>query len=371
MPEDLLAVEETLRHDDAVLGATTAEYEKFFAACVHAKHAIALSSSVAAMHAAVAAIGLKQGEEVITTPIGPGAAANCVRYCGGDVQFADIDPETMAIDPESVAASVSPNTRAIIAVDYAGCPADIAPLRTLADTHKAIFIEDATHGLGAEYMGRRVGALAQMTVFGTQAGQIVSTGEGGVITTDNDQLALWLRTFRNEGLRTDPAMRSQRGDWFHSMDFLGYGYRPVDVQSALGLSQLRRLDQILARRRRIAGHYATALAELPELDLPLSREDREPAWEFFWVRLITGQLEAGRGQIFRALRAEGIQVNVLYIPIYWHPYYERLGYRKGLCPAAEMQYERVIALPLWHGMSDADVNDVVEAFHKVITTYRR
>lgn len=349
----------------------TAEYEKHFAACVHAKHAIAMSSAAAAMHAAVAAIGLKPGEEVVTTPIGPVACANCVRYCGGDVLFSDIDPDTMCIDPEAVAGSISPNTRALIAVDYGGHPAELAPLRTMADAHHTILIEDATHGLGAEYMGRRVGALAQMTVFGTQTGQIVSTGEGGVVATDNDQLALWLRTFRNEGSRTDSAMRSQRGDWFHTVDFLGYNYRPAELQCALGLSQLRRLDAALARRRQIAGHYASALADLLELDLPLSREDRNPAWEFFWVRVITSRLQASRGQLFKALRAEGIQVNVLYIPIYWHPYYERLGYRKGLCPVAEMQYERVIALPLWHGMTDADVNDVVAAFHKVIIAYRR
>lgn len=369
--DDLRAVTEVLRGDWLTTGPTVVEYERAFAAYVGAKFAVAISSGTAALHAAATAIGLRQGDEVIVPPLTFAATANCVRYAGGDVLFADVEPSTLNIDKKSVENSLSPMTRAVIVVDYGGQPADLAELRTMAEGRNFILIEDAAHSLGAEFMGRRVGTMADMTVFSTHAIKAVTTGEGGMITTDNPKLAAWLRTFRNHGIRTDAQMRGQRGDWFYSMDFLGYNYRITDIQCALGLSQLKKIDGWLDRRRQIASTYSEAFVDLPQLELPLVKMDRQSAWHLYPVRIVPGHLQAGRGQVFRALRAEGIQVNVHYIPVYWHPYYERLGYRKGVCPVAEEQYERLITLPLFHGMSDQDVKDVVEAVRKVIEAYSR
>jgi dTDP-4-amino-4,6-dideoxygalactose transaminase len=338
---------------------------------VGAKFAVAVSSGTAALHAATAAIGLRPGDEVIVPPLTFPASANCVRYAGGDVLFADVEPATLNIDKESVANSLSPMTRAVIAVDYGGQPVDLAELRTMAEGRNFILIEDAAHSFGAEFMGRRVGTMADMTVFSTHASEAITTGEGGMISTDNPKIAAWLRVFRGHGLRTDAQMRAQRGEWFHSMDFLGYNYRLTDIQCALGISQLRKADIGLERRRQIAATYSEAFIDLFQLELPVVRMDRQSAWHLYPIRIVANRLQAGRNQVFRALRAEGIQVNVHYIPVYWHPYYERLGYRKGLCPAAEEQYERLISLPIWHGMTDKDVTDVIDAVRKVVEAYMR
>jgi perosamine synthetase len=232
-------------------------------------------------------------------------------------------------------------------------------------------IEDASHALGAAYRGRRVGALAPLTAFSTHPVKLITTGEGGMVVTDDAALAEKVRCFRNHGVAADAHVRSQRGDWFYEMADLGYNYRIPDVLCALGRSQLEKLDAWLARRRAIAERFDAAFAPMDEIDPIRQESDRQSAWHLYAVRLDLERLRPDRTQAFRALRAEGIGVNVHYIPVYWHPYYERLGYDRGLCPVAEAQYERLITLPLWGGMTDRDTDDVIAAVQKVVAAYRR
>jgi perosamine synthetase len=284
-----------------------------------------------------------------------------------------VQPDTLNLDPAAVEAAITRHTKAIVAVDYSGQPADLDELRAIAEHHGLALIEDAAHAPGATYRGRPVGAISHLTTFSTHPVKHVTTGEGGLITTDDSSLAERMRWFRNHGITTDHRQRAEKGGWTYEMVALGYNYRLPDLNCALGLSQLAKLDGWLARRRAIAAQYNQAFSALrvPEVR-PLSiRPDREPAWHIYPVLLDLDRLCADRAGVFAALRAENIGVNVHYIPVYWHPYYARQGYRRGLCPIAEGAYERLITLPLFPAMADADVADVIEAVCKVANAYRR
>lgn len=368
---DIQAVVETLRSDWLTTGPRIAEFESAFANCVGARHAVCVSSGTAALHAAAFAADLQADDEVIVSPMTFAATANCVRYQGATVRFVDVHAGTLNVDPLLVKESVTSRTKAIIAVDYAGQPCDLKELRAVADADGLILIEDACHALGANYQGRRVGSIADMTVFSLHPVKVMTTGEGGVITTDNADLASRLRLFRNHGITTDHAQREATGSWFYEMVELGYNYRLTDFQAALGASQLSKLANWVDRRRTIARAYNNAFENLPPIELPASLPDRESAWHLYVVKLNLEQLTADRGQVFRALRAEGIGVNVHYVPVPWHPYYERLGYRRGEWPVAERAYDRIISLPIFPAMSDRDIEDVVTAVHKTISSYSR
>ena len=232
-------------------------------------------------------------------------------------------------------------------------------------------IEDAAHALGATYRQQPIGALSDLTTFSLHPVKHITTGEGGLITTNDDQLAARLRLFRNHGITSDHRQREQAGSWFYEMIDLGYNYRLTDIQCALGLSQLKKLPGWVARRREIAARYSATLSAWPEIEPPGVLADREPAWHLYVIRLNLDRLRVDRARVFAALRAENIGVNVHYIPVPWHPYYQQLGYAKGQWPIAEAAYERMISLPMWAGMSDRDVADVLVALHKVIEAYRR
>ncbi|MGH6892552.1 MAG: DegT/DnrJ/EryC1/StrS family aminotransferase, partial [Dongiaceae bacterium] len=244
-------------------------------------------------------------------------------------------------------------------------------LSAIASRHSITVIEDACHALGATYRGRRVGALAGLTTFSLHPVKHITTGEGGMVTTDDADLAERLRAFRSHGIRSDYRQREVTGSWFYEMTELGYNYRLTDFQSALGLSQLKRLPEWVARRREIAGRYSAAFADMPEVETPAVLSDCESAWHLYVIRLHLHQLRVGRAEIFKALRAENIGVNVHYIPVPWHPYYQGLGYKKGEWPVAENEYERMISLPIFPGMTDRDVEDVIAAVEKVIAHFRR
>jgi len=299
------------------------------------------------------------------------ATANCVRYQGGTVVFADVRRDTLNIDPAHVAALVTPRTRAIITVDYAGQPSDLDELSALAERHGLVLIEDASHALGATYRSRRVGSLARMTTFSLHPVKHVTTGEGGMVTTDDPELAARLRRFRSHGILSDFRQREQAGSWVYDMAVLGFNYRLTDLQAALGLSQLPKLDDWLARRRAIAARYTTAFAALEAVEPPTVLPDRECAWHIYVIRLRADRLRVDRARVFQALRAENIGVNVHYVPVPWHSYYAALGYRKGTWPVAEDAYERMITLPIFPGMTDADVADVIAAVTKVVEHYAR
>jgi dTDP-4-amino-4,6-dideoxygalactose transaminase len=285
--------------------------------------------------------------------------------------FADVCEETLNIDPTEIEKKITARTRAILPVDYAGHPADLSPIKELATQHKLTVIEDASHALGARYKQRRVGSISHMTVFSFHPVKHITTGEGGMVTTNDPEFDRRLKTFRNHGITSDSRTRQQQVRWQYEMVALGCNYRLSDIGAALGLSQLQRIEANLERRRQIAAKYHSAFADLPELIRPAKRGDVEHAWHLYPVRLRLDALRVGRNDIFRALRAENIGVNVHYIPVYQHPYYRaRFPYTPS-CPVTEAAYESLLTLPLFPAMSDSDVGDVISAVRKVVNHYRR
>ena len=368
---DIEAVVAVLRSDWLTTGPNVAAFEGKIAAAAGTEHAVAVSSGTAALHAAMAAINIQSGDEVIVAALTFAASANCVLYQGGTPVFADVDPATLTLDPASAAAQITPQTRAIIAVDYAGHPADYAALRKIAREHNLILIDDACHAIGAQLDGEPVGSLADLNTFSFHPVKHVTTGEGGAITTDNAEWAASMRHFRNHGITTDHHQREKSGSWFYEMTGLGYNYRITDFQCALGSSQIDQLADFITRRGRLAAMYDAALSERYDINVPNVRPNASHAYHLYPVLLNLETLRVDRRQVFEALRAEGIGVNVHYIPVYWHPYYEARGYTKGLCPVTEDAYMRLLSLPMFPEMTPADLEDVLAALDKVLSAYRR
>ena len=368
--DDIQAVVDVLRSDWLTTGTRVGEFEDGFAAWVGAKYAVSFSSGTAGLHAAAFAAGLEQGDEAITTPMTFCATANCVLYQGARPIFADVSRDTLNLDPEQAAAKINSKTRVILPVDYAGHPSDVDAILQIAERHGLTVIEDACHALGAEYRGRRIGSIAHMTVFSFHPVKHLTTGEGGMVTTDRSDFAENLRRFRNHGISSDARQRQTTGQWYYEMVSLGFNYRLTDIACSLGLNQLEKLEANLARRRKIAARYTAAFRSVPGVIPPSVRSNVNHAWHLYPIRLDLSKVSADRGQIFRALRAENIGVNVHYIPVHLHSYYrERFGYKGGQYPVAEDAYERLISLPMFHGMSDQDVDDVIAAVHKVFSAY--
>jgi perosamine synthetase len=367
--DDIEAVTAALRSDWLTTGPRVPAFERELAAFTGARHAIAFSSGTAALHGATTAAGLGPGDEAITTPLTFVATANAVLYVGAEPRFADIDDGTLLIDADAVANAVTPRTKVLLPVDYAGQPADYEALRAVADRAPGgplTIIADASHSLGATWRGSSVGTLADMTVLSLHPAKILTTGEGGAVLTDRDDYAERLRRFRNHGIATELAARR---DWTYEMVELGYNYRLTDIGAALGSSQLARIETFLARRRELAAHYLRRLAGHELLDPPVVVPGADPAWHFAFVQLRLDRLRVDRGDVFRALRAEGIGVNVHYIPVHQHRYYRERFPGLSL-PRAEAAYARLLTVPLFASMTTADVDDVVAALDKVTTTYR-
>jgi perosamine synthetase len=375
--DDINAVVEVLRSDWLTTGPKVAEFEKAVGQFVGAKYAVAVSSGTAALHCAMYALGIGSGDEVIVPCMTFVATANCVVYQGGTPVFADVDPDTLLVDPEQVEAKITPNTRAIIGVDYAGQPCDWDALREIAKRHNLYLVADGCHALGAEYKGRGVGSLADMTVFSFHPVKHITTGEGGMIVTDNPNLAERMRIFRNHGITRDPKcfssltsdLRPQTSDfsWFYEMKDLGYNYRITDIQCALGISQLKKLPDFLARRREIASVYDRAFKDLPGLKPLRTRNDVVHAYHLYVVRVNNEKAGGGRKVVFKKLRKGGIGVNVHYIPVHLHPYYQRkFGTGPGLCPVAEKAYAEIISLPMFPGMTDEDVKNITRCVEKAM-----
>jgi perosamine synthetase len=370
--EDIQAVGDVLRSDWLTTGPKVAEFEDALAEWVGSKYAIAFSSGTAALHGAAFAAGLNPGDEAITSPLTFAATANCVLYQGALPVFADVSSDTLNLDPDRLAERITPNTRAVLPVAYAGHPADLDPILALAERHGLTVIEDACHALGAEYHGRRTGSVAHMSVFSFHPVKHLATGEGGMVTTDRADLAESLRRFRNHGISSDARQRNESGQWHYEMVLLGFNYRLTDIACALGLSQLKKLEAKLARRRQIAALYSAAFRNLLGVLVPSVRPNVSPAWHLYPIRVNPTQLNKNRAHVFRALRAENIGVNVHYIPVHQHPYYrERFGYQGGEYPVAEAAYEQLISLPMFHGMTNQDVQDVIAALTKVMNDYGR
>jgi perosamine synthetase len=370
--EDVDAVVATLTSGWLTTGPKVREFEDAFARAVRATFAVTFSSGTAALHGAVFAAGLGPGDRAVTSPLTFCASANVVLYRGAEPVFADVSPDTLNLDPARTRSLLDERTKAIIAVDFAGHPAELAALLAEARERGIVLIEDAAHALGAEYEHRRVGGISPLTAFSFHPVKHVTTGEGGMVTTDDPELAARLRTFRNHGISSDARERQQKGEWFYEMVALGFNYRLPDIGCALGLSQLSRLEKNIARREAVAQRYAEAFADLPEVQPPAVRANMRSAWHLYPIRLHLERLSAGRAQVLKALRAEGIGAAVHYIPVHYHPYYrERFGEQKGRCPVAESAYERLISLPMFAAMTTRDVEEVVAAVRKVIVHYRR
>lgn len=363
--EDIQAVVETLKSPFITQGPKIEEFEQAIADYVGAKYGVAFSNGTAALHGACYAAGIGEGDEVITTPITFAASSNCVLYCGGKPVFADIHPETYNIDPKKVQEAITEKTKAIIPVDFTGQPAEMDAIRKMAKEHDLVVIEDGAHSLGAKYKGEKVGKLADMTMFSFHPVKHITTGEGGIIVTDSEDYAKKLRVFRSHGMQKTEYAQSV-GPWYYEMVDLGYNYRITDLQAALGLSQWRKLDAFIARRKGIAEIYNETFSALEGIKVPSQVEGADSVWHLYILSLELEKLSAGRKEIFQALRAENIGVHVHYIPVYWHPYYRKLGYKKGICPIAEKWYERALTIPLFPKMDDRDVQSVIDGVSKVI-----
>lgn len=359
--EDIKTVIETLKSPYLTTGPKVSEFEKVVADYVGATYAVAFSNGTAALHAACYAAGITQGDEVITTPITFAASANCVRYMGGEVIFADINEETYNLDPKEVEKKITSKTKAIIPVDFTGQPVDIDAFMEIGKKHNIVIIEDGAHSLGASYKKRKVGATADMTMFSFHPVKPITTGEGGMIVTNNRAYYEKLRLFRGHGI-TQTAYAKEQGDWYYEMTDLGYNYRMTDIQAALGISQMNRLDEFIEKRQQLAHLYTERINQLPTLKAPKQLADTKSGWHLYSVQLDKAALGKTRKKIFEDLREANIGVHVHYIPVYWHPYYQELGYKKGICPKAEQWYERALTLPLHPQMNEADVDFVLSYF---------
>jgi UDP-4-amino-4,6-dideoxy-N-acetyl-beta-L-altrosamine transaminase len=369
--EDIQAVVSVLRSDFLTMGPTIPAFERTVAEYVGAKYAVAVNSGTAALHAAAHAAKIGPGDDVIISLLTFAASSNCVLYQGGTPVFADVLPDTLNIDPEDVERRITPRTKAIVAVDFTGLPCDYEALRAIARKQNLVIIEDAAHALGATYKDQKVGTINELTTFSFHPVKHITTGEGGMIVTDDREMAVRMRNFRSQGVDLDFRARTDRVSWFYEVVDLGFNYRMPDLGAALGMRQMQKLDAWLTRRRAIAKRYMDAFANMPEIIPPAVKSENDSAWHLYLLRLNLNLLSVGRREVFKALHAEGLGVNVHYIPVPWHPYYQQMGFRKGDWPVGERAYEQIISIPIFPAMAEDDVEDVISAVRKVVVTYRK
>lgn len=369
---DIQAVVEVLRSDYLTCGPKIGELEEKLCALTGAKYAVACANGTAALHMAAMAAGVGEGDEVITTPITFAASANCALYCGARPVFADINPETYNIDPACVEAAITPRTKAVVAVDYTGQSIDFDPLREICRRHHLTLIEDGAHVIGTKYKGQANGSLSDMTTFSFHPVKTVTGGEGGAVLTNDEGLYKKLVLYRAHGITRDESMMEHEtdGPWYYEQIALGFNYRLTDMQAALIISQLDKLKRFSERRKQIVKRYNEVFGEMPELFVQREIPESDTTRHLYILRIVSERLSIGRKQFFDALSAEKVCCNVHYIPIYYFPYYEKLGYKRGLCPNAEKLYEEIISLPLYYAMSDADVESVICAVKKIVDYYR-
>lgn len=355
--DDIQAVVDVLQSDFLTTGPKIAEFEQTVADYVGAKYAVAISNGTSALHAACFAAGIGPGDEVITTPLTFAASANCVLYCGGTPVFADVDPKTYNIDPEDIRRKITDRTKAIIAVHLAGQPCDMDAIHSIAREHGLIVIEDGAHALGSVYKGKKVGSMSDMTTFSFHPVKPITTGEGGMIVTDNEDFYKKMVLFRSHGITRDDSMMTRNdGPWFYQQFDLGYNYRITDIQCALGCSQMKKLDRFLARRKEIVARYNEAFADCDNIITPYQLSDTESGWHLYIVQV----KNCDRRQVFENMREKGIGVNVHYIPVYMHPYYQEHGYKNVHCANAEEIYSHIISLPLYPGLTSEQQDYVID-----------
>lgn len=356
--DDIDAVAEALRSDFLTTGPRVEAFERAAAEISGAREAVAVNSGTAALHVAYAAAGVGPGTEVVTTPLTFASTANVALHLGATVRFVDVDPETALMDPASLEGALNERTRAVVPIDYAGAPADYDAIREVIGERPIDVIGDSSHSIGATYKGRRVGTLCPACTISLHPVKSITTGEGGLVLTDNAEWAAAMRRFRHHGVeRGDRHALASEGPWAYSMTELGLNYRITDFQCALGLTQLAKLDRFLARRREIAAAYDRELAGVPGIRTPVVADTTVSGWHLYVVRVDD---HTRRRAFFEKLRELGIGAQVHYLPVYWHPYYEALGFTRGLCPKAEGFYRSAVSLPIFPTMTDEDVTSAVE-----------
>ena len=360
--DDIQAVVEVLKSDYLTTGPKIAEFEGMVADYVGVKYAVAISNGTSALHAACFAAGIGKGDEVITTPLTFAASANCVLYCGGTPVFADVDPKTYNIDPADIERKITSNTKAIIAVHLAGQPCDMDAIHKIARKHNLLVIEDGAHALGSEYKGKKVGSLSDMTTFSFHPVKPITTGEGGMIVTDNEGFYQKLMLFRSHGITRDENLMTRNdGPWFYQQLDLGFNYRITDIQCALGCSQMKKLDRFLKRRKEIVSRYNKAFADCENIVTPYQLPDTESGWHLYIIQV----KNYDRRKVFEQLRKKGIAVNVHYIQVYMHPYYQEHGYKEVHCKNAEEIYSHILSLPLYPTLKEEEQEYVITTVKQI------
>lgn len=369
--EDIQAVTDTLRSDYLTCGPRIEQLEQELCELTGAKYCVAVSNGTAALHIAAMAAGIQEGDEVITTPITFAASANCALYCGARPVFADINPDTYNIDPASIERCITPKTRAVVAVDFTGQAAELDAILAICKKHRLTLIEDAAHSIGTKYNGKPVGSIAHMTTFSFHPVKTVTAGEGGAVMTNDEALYKKLVLAHTHGITRDRSQMVHPTDdpWYNEQVGYGFNYRMTEFQAALLSSQLKKLEAFSRRRKEIVKLYDEAFSKLPQLQIQQEIPQSDTTRHLYILRLRSEKMSCTRRQFFDALRAEGIYSQVHYLPVYWHSYYEKLGYPKGLCPNAEKYYSEVMSLPLYYSLTDQDVADVIHAVQKLVKYY--
>lgn len=383
---DIEAVVNVLKSDWVTQGPKIKEFEDAICKYVNAKHGVAVATGTAALHAACFAAGIEPQDEIITSPITFAASGNCAMFLGGKVKFVDISENTYCLDYKKLERAITKKTKAIIPVDFAGQPCDMDEINEIADKYKITVIHDAAHSLGAAYKNRPVGTLGSMTIFSFHPVKPITTGEGGMIMTEDDSLFKKMMLFRTHGITNEEAsmqLKEQASDnenqfnptsnpgsrapWYYEMQALGYNYRITDMQCALGISQLKKIDKFILRRSQIAKRYTDAFSASGLLITPHQEKDRQSGWHLYMLRLKLDKMRKSRRQVFEELRALGIGVHVHYIPLHLQPYYKNsFGYKRGDFPVAESFYDSALTIPLFAAMSDDECGYVIEQVLKTV-----
>jgi len=372
--DDIQAVCEVLHSDYITCGPKVDEMERSLEKYIGAKYAVAVSNGTAALHCACIAAGIGEGDEVITTPLTFAASANCALYCGAKPVFADVNPDTYNIDPDSIRKHITEKTKAIVAVDFTGQAVQNKEIRDICDEFGLVFIEDAAHAIATKYNGKQVGSLADMTCFSFHPVKTITGGEGGAITTNSEELYRKLTLARTHGITHDDDLMEgapHEGPWYYEQISLGYNYRITDFQAALIVSQLKKLDSFAARRKGIVQKYDEAFKKIPEIIVQKEIPESDTCRHLYIIQLDLDKLNCTRREFFDAMSAENVQCQIHYIPVYWFPYYKKLGYERGLCPNAEKIYNGIMSIPLYPKMTNQDVHDVIHAVEKIIDFYRK
>jgi len=370
---DIEAVCKVLRSDFLTCGPNITDLEKKLCDLTGAKYAVVCSNGTAALHMACLAAGVEEGDEVITTPITFAASANCALYCGATPVFADINDKTYNLDPAAVEAKITDKTKAVVAVDFTGQAVELEKFQDICKKNNLVLIEDAAHSIGTAYNGKMVGSIADMTTFSFHPVKTVTGGEGGAVLTNNEEYYKQLLLYRAHGITRDESMmvNEPHGPWYYEQVALSTNYRMTDIQAALISSQLDKLDAFSKRRKEIVARYNEAFSEIPEIVVQEEILESDTTRHLYILRINPDKLKIGRKEFFEAMSAENIGCNVHYIPVYWHPFYESLGYKKGECPKAEKLYEEMMSLPLFYSMTDQDVKDVIVAVKKLVNYYKK